>query len=31
MFIKPLRKLPRMVVYIIIGAVLGALGGWLFR
>ncbi len=31
MFIKPLRKLPHVVVYIIIGAVLGALGGWLFR
>ncbi len=31
MFIKPLRKLPRMAVYIIIGAILDALGGWLFR
>jgi sulfite exporter TauE/SafE len=30
MFIKPIRKVPRIVVYIIIGALLGALGGWVF-
>jgi sulfite exporter TauE/SafE len=31
MWIKPIRKLPRLVVYIIIGTILGAIGGWLFR
>jgi len=34
MFIKPLKPLllkGRLLVYIVIGALLGALGGWLFR
>jgi hypothetical protein len=30
MFIKPIRSVPRIVVFIVIGALLGALGGWLF-
>jgi hypothetical protein len=30
MFIKPLKSVPRIVIYIVIGALLGALGGWLF-
>lgn len=30
MYIKPLKSVPRIVVFIVIGALLGALGGWLF-